>query len=135
MRVVRIAPARQLAFFPGRAVPPDSCWAGLPERSRSEVLALLARIIARGVVAGDTHDGLPGWYRSVPNNRRTGDQLLGRDRHRIRSARCRPTRSPPERRSTAVRSGCLDHLDAQVCKRRTVPRSGQNGQAARTEAG
>ena len=52
MRVLRIAPARQLALFTGQA---DSHgrWDGLPEQARAEVLALLARIIARGVVAGD----------------------------------------------------------------------------------
>lgn len=53
MRAVRIAPAPQLALFPGRATPPASRWAQLPDRSRAEVLALLARMIARGVLAGD----------------------------------------------------------------------------------
>jgi hypothetical protein len=52
MRVLRIAPARQLALFTGQA---DSHgrWDGLPEQARAEVLVLLARIIARGVLAGD----------------------------------------------------------------------------------
>ncbi len=52
MRVLRIAAARQLALFPGQA---DSRgrWDGLPGQARAEVLVLLARIIARGVLAGD----------------------------------------------------------------------------------
>jgi hypothetical protein len=53
MRVLRIAPARQLALFAGQAGPEAGQWQGLPEQARAEVLALLARIIARGVVAGD----------------------------------------------------------------------------------
>jgi hypothetical protein len=50
MRALRIAPARQLALF-GTCTAPGRCWDGLPERARAEVLALLARIIARGVLA------------------------------------------------------------------------------------
>lgn len=57
MRALRIAPACQLALFPGRAAPPASQWAMLPDRSRAEVLALLARIIARGVLPGAGQDG------------------------------------------------------------------------------
>jgi hypothetical protein len=53
MRVLRIAPARQLALFAGQPGPAAGCWDGLPEQARAEVLALLARMIARGVVAGD----------------------------------------------------------------------------------
>ena len=53
MRALRIAPARQLALFAGQAGPTAGRWHGLPEQARAEVLALLARIIARGVVAGD----------------------------------------------------------------------------------
>jgi hypothetical protein len=52
MRVLRIAPARQLALFGDRAAPGGG-WDGLPEQARAEVLALLARIIARGVLASD----------------------------------------------------------------------------------
>jgi Resolvase, N terminal domain len=52
MRVLRIAPARQLALFAGQAGPAAGQWLGLPEQARAEVLALLARIIARGVMAG-----------------------------------------------------------------------------------
>ena len=53
MRVLRIAPARQLALFAGQPGPAAGCWDGLPEQARAEVLALLARMIARGVLAGD----------------------------------------------------------------------------------
>ena len=49
MRVLRIAAARQLALFAGRPGPAAGCWDGLPEQARAEVLALLARMIARGV--------------------------------------------------------------------------------------
>jgi hypothetical protein len=52
MRVLRIAPARQLALFPGHPGPAAGYWDGLPEQARAEILALLARIIARGVLAG-----------------------------------------------------------------------------------
>jgi hypothetical protein len=53
MRVLRIAPARQLALFAGKSGPPAGHWDGLPEQARAEVLVLLARMIARGVLAGD----------------------------------------------------------------------------------
>ena len=49
MRVLRIAPARQLALFAGQPGPAAGYWDGLPEQARAEVLALLARMIARGV--------------------------------------------------------------------------------------
>ena len=49
MRVLRIAPARQLALFAGQPGPAAGHWDGLPEQARAEVLALLARMIARGV--------------------------------------------------------------------------------------
>ena len=52
MRVLRIAPARQLALFADRPGPAAGHWDGLPEQARAEVLVLLARMIARGVVAG-----------------------------------------------------------------------------------
>ncbi len=52
MRVLRIAPARQLVLFDDQAGP-GAGWDGLPEQARAEILALLARIIARGVLAGD----------------------------------------------------------------------------------
>ena len=53
MRVSRIAPARQLALFAGTSGPAAGHWDGLPEQARAEVLVLLARMIVRGVVAGD----------------------------------------------------------------------------------
>jgi hypothetical protein len=53
MRALRIAPARQLALFAGQDAPGGGHWDGLPERARAEVLVLLARIIARGVLASD----------------------------------------------------------------------------------
>jgi hypothetical protein len=51
MRVLRIAPARQLALF-GGSREPGGGWDSLPEQARAEVLALLARIIARSVLDG-----------------------------------------------------------------------------------
>jgi len=36
-------------------VAPADRWAGLPEQARAEVLALLARMISRGALAGDGH--------------------------------------------------------------------------------
>ena len=53
MRVLRIAPACQLALFAGQPGPAAGYWDGLSEQARAEVLALLARMIARGVLAGD----------------------------------------------------------------------------------
>ena len=53
MRVLRIAPACQLALFAGKSGPAAGHWDGLPEQARAEVLVLLARMIARGVMAGD----------------------------------------------------------------------------------
>lgn len=60
MRVLRIATARQLALFAGRPGPAAGHWDGLPEQARAEVLALLARMIARGVVAGELPAGRAG---------------------------------------------------------------------------
>jgi hypothetical protein len=51
MRALRIAPARQLILFDATAGPGTGYWDGLPDQARAEVLALLARIIARGVLA------------------------------------------------------------------------------------
>ena len=53
MRVSRIAPARQLALFAGTSGPAAGHWDGLPEQARAEVLVLLARMIARGVMTDD----------------------------------------------------------------------------------
>jgi hypothetical protein len=55
MRALRIAPACQLVLFDAEAGPGAGYWDGLPEQSRAAVLTLLARIIARGVLAGDGH--------------------------------------------------------------------------------
>jgi len=60
MRVLRIAPARQLALFAGKSGPAAGHWDGLPEQARAEVLVLLARMIARGVLAGDGHTPTAG---------------------------------------------------------------------------
>jgi hypothetical protein len=49
MRVVRIAPARQLALFAGEDGF-SARWDGLPEQVQARVLALLARMIARSVL-------------------------------------------------------------------------------------
>lgn len=49
MRVLTIAPARQLALFAGHDDSLDR-WDGLPEQVRAQVLALLARMIARSVL-------------------------------------------------------------------------------------
>jgi hypothetical protein len=53
MHALRIAPARQLALFAGPPGPAAGHWDGLPEQARAEVLVLLARMIARSVLAGD----------------------------------------------------------------------------------
>jgi hypothetical protein len=50
---MRIAPARQLALFAGKSGSSAGHWDGLPEQARADVLALLARMIARGFPAGD----------------------------------------------------------------------------------
>jgi hypothetical protein len=49
MRVVRIAPARQLALFAGEDGF-SARWDGLPEQVQARVLALLAMMIARSVL-------------------------------------------------------------------------------------
>lgn len=49
MRVVRIAPARQLALFAGEDGF-SARWDGLPEQVQARVLALLAKMIARSVL-------------------------------------------------------------------------------------
>jgi hypothetical protein len=53
MRVLRIAPARQLALFASQSGPAAGHWDGLPDQARAEVLVLLARMIVRGVLASD----------------------------------------------------------------------------------
>jgi hypothetical protein len=52
MRALRIAPARQLALFASQSGPAAGHWDGLPEQARADVLMLLARMIARGIIAG-----------------------------------------------------------------------------------
>jgi hypothetical protein len=59
MRALRIAPARQLALFAGKPGPAAGHWDGLPEQARAEILTLLARIIARGMLAGDGQVPVP----------------------------------------------------------------------------
>jgi hypothetical protein len=49
MRVLRIAPARQLALFAGPD-DPAARWDELPEQVKAQVLALLTRMIARDVL-------------------------------------------------------------------------------------
>ena len=49
---MRVAPPCQLAFPIGDQVLPAERWDALPEARRAEVLALLGRLIARGVLAG-----------------------------------------------------------------------------------
>lgn len=49
MRVFRIAPARQLALFAGPGDRPAR-WDEMPEQVKAQVLALLARMIARDVL-------------------------------------------------------------------------------------
>jgi hypothetical protein len=62
MRVVRIAPARQLALFAGEDGF-SARWDGLPEQVQARVLALLARMIARSVLG----PGAAGGSREVPS--------------------------------------------------------------------
>ena len=50
MRALRVAPARQLTLLAGEDDPEQLWWNGLPEQARVEVLRLLARMIARGVL-------------------------------------------------------------------------------------
>jgi hypothetical protein len=49
MRTLRIARPAQLALTSGSA-PHREVWAGLPQTARRQALALLARMIARGVL-------------------------------------------------------------------------------------
>jgi hypothetical protein len=51
MRTLRIArPARPALADGGSPAPYREVWAGLPEAARRQALALLARMIARGVI-------------------------------------------------------------------------------------
>lgn len=49
---MRVAPPCQLALPMGDLALPADRWDMLPEERRAEVLALLGRLIARGVLAG-----------------------------------------------------------------------------------
>lgn len=52
MRRLRIAAPVQLTLVLGEeTVRPALVWPGMPDQAQTEVLALLARLIARGVVA------------------------------------------------------------------------------------
>lgn len=74
MRLLRVAPARQTALDLGPAaasavVATERGWWRLPESARVEVIALLARLIARGVLVEDPPAGRPcppaastGWW-------------------------------------------------------------------------
>ena len=62
MRVVRIAPGRQLVLFAGEDGF-SARWDGLPEQVQARVLALLARMIARSVLG----PGAGGSSREVPS--------------------------------------------------------------------
>jgi len=53
LRRLRIAPPVQLRLVPPAVPERREVWAGLPEATQSQVLALLARLIARGVVDAD----------------------------------------------------------------------------------
>ncbi len=50
MRTLRIARPAQLALTGGLPARHREVWAGLPEAARRQALALLARMIARGVI-------------------------------------------------------------------------------------
>jgi len=45
--------------FPGRSGLAAGCWDSLPDQARAEIVILLARIIARGVLAGAGQDPAP----------------------------------------------------------------------------
>jgi hypothetical protein len=52
MRMLRIARPAQMAFT-GLPACHREVWTGLPEAARRRALALLARMIAKGVIAAD----------------------------------------------------------------------------------
>jgi hypothetical protein len=56
LRALRLAPAQQLALLVGEDDTERLWWNGLPEQARVEVLRLLARMIARGVLLDDDGD-------------------------------------------------------------------------------
>lgn len=54
---MRVAAARQLAFGLADLPVPACRWQALPEETRTQVLGLLARLIARGAVVDDMRPG------------------------------------------------------------------------------
>lgn len=58
---MRVAPPCQLALPMGDLAVPAERWDTLPEERRAEVLALLGRLIARGVLVGQ----VPGQARQA----------------------------------------------------------------------
>ena len=52
---MRVAVPCQLALGLGDLPVPACCWQALPEETRTQVLGLLARLIARGALAEDPH--------------------------------------------------------------------------------
>jgi hypothetical protein len=50
MRTLRIARPAQMALTGGSPVSHREVWAGLPEAARRQALAVLARMIAKGVL-------------------------------------------------------------------------------------
>ncbi len=57
MRTLRIARPARLALADGSPAPHREVWAGLPEAARRQALALLARMIAKGVIGTGTQEG------------------------------------------------------------------------------
>lgn len=57
MRALRVAPPCQLALPISDGPSPVDQWAALPEPQRAQALALLARLIARGVIEGGQAGG------------------------------------------------------------------------------
>ena len=55
---MRVAAARQLALGLADLPVPACRWQALPEETRTQVLGLLARLIARGALAEDPHPGV-----------------------------------------------------------------------------
>lgn len=57
MRRLRIVAACQLELLPAPGGPdPAGVWAALPERNRATTLAVLARMIAAGIVDDDAEE-------------------------------------------------------------------------------
>jgi len=57
LRAMRVAVPRQLALGLADLPVPACRWQALPEQTRTQVLALLARLIARGALAENAHPG------------------------------------------------------------------------------